>query len=161
MKDIKGYEGLYAITEDGRVWSYRTKKFLKPFKNQAGYMRVILFKNGRGKNFLVHRLVAEAYIENDSPDIKTQINHIDGNKEHNWIRNLEWCTPKENMKHAADSGLRAKTYNCKRVHCVETGRVYKNCYEVARKLGLCPPSIWAVCNGKQHTTGGYHFTYVD
>ena len=159
MIDIKGYEGLYGITSCGRVWSYITNKFLKLYTGRGGYMRVKLCKDGVRKNFYVHRLVAEAYIEN--PDNLPQVNHIDGNKEHNWIKNLEWCSCSENVKHAVKSGLLAKKHSKKRVHCVETGRVYKSCAAAARELGLCKSSVWDACNGRYHTTGGYHFTYVD
>ena len=58
MKDIVNYEGLYAITESGEVWSYFAKRFLKQYPNNKGYMRVSLCKNNKQKNFRVHRLVA-------------------------------------------------------------------------------------------------------
>ena len=64
MKDIKGYEGLYAVTENGQVWSYRSQIFLKQMANKDGYLRVGLNKDGIKKQFMVHRLVGEAYIPN-------------------------------------------------------------------------------------------------
>ena len=82
MKDIRGYEGLYAITSCGKVWSYRRKKFLKPGVIQGGYLNVVLTnKDGQQKNHRVHRLVAEAYIPN--PEGKEQVNHKDENKYNN------------------------------------------------------------------------------
>jgi hypothetical protein len=74
MKDIKGYEGLYAVTENGEVWSYKTNKFLKASDNGFGYLFVCLCNNGKSKKYKVHRLVAEAYIDN--PDNLPAIDHI-------------------------------------------------------------------------------------
>ena len=96
MRDVKGYEGLYAITSCGKVWSYRRQKFLTPKYHKDGYLRVNLCKNGKEKNFLIHRLVAEAYIPN--PDNLPQVDHIDENKTHNYLNNLQWITGRNNVR---------------------------------------------------------------
>ena len=96
MKDIAGYEGIYAVTSCGKVWSYKYKKFLTPTDNGHGYLRVNLWKNGKMKHFVVHRLVAEAYIPN--PENLPQVDHIDGNKMHNYLNNLQWITNKDNCR---------------------------------------------------------------
>ena len=96
MKDIKNYEGLYAVTSCGKVWSYKYKKFLKPFYTTKGYLKVDLCKNGKVKQFFVHRLVAEAYIPN--PDNLPQVDHIDNDKNHNYINNLQWLTNRNNCR---------------------------------------------------------------
>ena len=96
MKDIKNYEGLYAITSRGKVSSYKSKKNLKPGVNQKGYLRVQLFKDGKGKNYKIHRLVAEAYIPN--PDNLPQVDHIDNDKTHNYVNNLQWITNRDNVR---------------------------------------------------------------
>lgn len=103
FKDIKGFEGLYAIYNDGRVYSYKTGKFLKPYKHKGGYLIVSLQTNGIKKRYYVHKLVAEYFIPN--PDNLPQVNHKDGDKDncHDW--NLEWCTQPYNIKHAFDNGL--------------------------------------------------------
>lgn len=93
MKDIKDYEGLYAVTSCGKVWSYRSKKFLKPGENMCGYLQVSLSKNAKVKKFLIHELIAETYI--GKPNNLSLAYHKDGNKEHNYINNLAW---KENIK---------------------------------------------------------------
>ena len=117
LKDISGYEKLYAITEDGRIWSYpkrvnsfngawmklqlfiNMKKRNKPHKQYT----IFLNKNGRGKRFQVHRIVAQTFILN--PENKPQINHLDGNSLNNNVSNLEWSTSTENMEHAIKMGL--------------------------------------------------------
>ena len=94
MKDIKNYEGLYAVTSCGRVYSYKRRRFLKPVCEKNGYLRVCLCRDGEIKWYLVHRLVAEAFIPN--PDNLPQINHKDENKANNCLQNLEWCDAKYN-----------------------------------------------------------------
>ena len=94
MRDIKNYEGLYAVTSCGKVWSYKYKKFLKPKCEKNGYMRIMLCKDGQRKMHSLHRIVAEAYIPN--PNNLPQVNHKDENKANNCLQNLEWCDAKYN-----------------------------------------------------------------
>ena len=97
MKDIKGYEGKYAITEDGRVWSYLSHKYLELKIAQNQYRQVCLYKDGRKKMFYVHRLVAEAFIPN--PEQLQTVNHINLNKGDNRVENLEWLSIGDNVRH--------------------------------------------------------------
>ena len=110
MKDIKGYEGLYAITTEGDVWSYRNKKFLKLWTNRDGYLTVSLWKDGKGKNYKVHRLAAMAYIPN--PENLPQVNHKDENKENNCLQNLEWCGAKYNTNYG--TCITKRSNSCKK-----------------------------------------------
>lgn len=105
MKEVEGYEGLYSVTEDGKVFSHRRNRFMKPgpTSTKGRYRAVVLSKNGKLKFVSVHRLVAVAFIQN--PGNKPQVNHIDGNPLNNHVSNLEWVTSKENIKHAFDIGL--------------------------------------------------------
>ena len=114
MKDIKGFEGLYAITKDGKVWAYpklsyfnagrwKEGRFLKFFLIGNGYQVVCLYKNKKQKKLLVHRLIALTYIPN--PLNLKEINHINGNKLDNRVDNLEWTTSKQNKEHAWKNGL--------------------------------------------------------
>lgn len=107
-KDVKGYEGLYSVMPDGRIWAYPKKsrlhgRWLKPSTMRHGYKYVCLFKDGKRKNVYIHRIVGEAFLQTFSG--KTCINHIDGNKANNNFSNLEWCTPKENKIHAWSTGI--------------------------------------------------------
>lgn len=103
-KPIKGYEGLYEVSNLGNVKSFKRSepKVLKP-KMIKGYSIVSLCIKGQRKQIAVHRLVAEAFIKR-IPD-KNEINHIDGNKTNNSVDNLEWCTHTENVRHAFKTGL--------------------------------------------------------
>lgn len=105
-KDIKGYEGIYQISNFGNVKSlertaktrypgitYTIKeKIRKITYNESGYALVVLSKDGKNKTFLVHRLVADAFVNNPDKDVFTLVNHKDENKHNNCCDNLEWCT---------------------------------------------------------------------
>lgn len=117
-KPIKGYEGLYEVSNLGRVKSLdrfvnasiknqkqvlKQGKILKPYKDIRGYLKVSLSKENKRTIKFVHRLVSEAFIPNINN--LSQVNHIDGNKVNNHIENLEWCSCKENINHAWAIGL--------------------------------------------------------
>lgn len=96
LKDIKGYEGHYQISDQGEVYSLKTKKFLKPWIDSKGrYLIIGLSKNNQVTKFLVHRLVGEAFIPN--PNNLPEIDHIDRNTQNNRVENLQWITHLENM----------------------------------------------------------------
>lgn len=98
FKDIQGLEGQYQISNLGNVKSLKRNKLLKPDVADKGYKRVSLSNDGKVTRYLIHRLVAEAFIDN--PDNKPFINHKDNNPRNNHVSNLEWCTHSENMIHA-------------------------------------------------------------
>ena len=108
-KWIAGYEGLYKISNFGRVKSFPRQgastefKIRKPILTKRGYLQICLYKGCKEKAFKIHRLVAEAFIPN--PENKPEVNHKYGMKFDCYFENLEWATPKENMKHAMNTGL--------------------------------------------------------
>lgn len=104
-KPILGYENLYNISNLGNVFSIQSKRNIKQTKNSKGYLIVGLCKNKKRKSCLIHRLVAEAFIDN--PNKLPEINHKDENPLNNTITNLEWCTHKYNMNYN-NLGKRAK-----------------------------------------------------
>ena len=96
-KDIEGYEGLYAVSNTGKVYSYKSKKILRSNATElrCGYINVLLTKDGKRKQKYIHRLVAQAFIPN--PENKPEVNHIDHNPQNNHVDNLEWVTKNENI----------------------------------------------------------------
>lgn len=107
-KTIEGYEGKYLVNAQGQIWSISQKKVMSLQLGGNGYYKVGLWKNGVKHRYIVHRIVAEHFIDN--PRNKPQVNHIDGNKLNNTASNLEWRTPKENSQHAFGTGLRKAHY---------------------------------------------------
>lgn len=110
-KPIPGYGGRYLISNKGRVYSVPRNDSLN--RAQGGklispdgdrYARVRLYKDGEAKRYLVHRLVAISFIGMPEDRSKDEINHVDGNAFNNDVENLEWCTRKQNMRHAYDNG---------------------------------------------------------
>jgi hypothetical protein len=142
ISDIAGYEGIYAVTTRGRVWSYRRRKWLMPFTSGNGYSVVTLSIRAKEVDKKVHRLVGEAFIPN--PDNKPQINHKNGIKKDCRLCNLEWVTARENLQHASDNGLN-KVYKftyieklliCKMNIILKVKQVY-----LARLFEVSPPAI--------------------
>ena len=157
-RDVTGYEGLYSVDIFGNVYKANGKE-MKQIQNQFGYMNVSLTKNGKQTQHKVHRLVAQAFIPN--PLNKQQVNHIDGNKKHNVVWNLEWCTCKENIDHALKSGLSCpKGNNKKPVVCIETGIMYSSIKDASEDMGILRTSICNVLSGLSENARGYHFRRV-
>lgn len=121
-KDVVGYEGSYEVSNYGRVRTHKHKttytsrhgirhwkqRILKEKSKTNRDVRISLWKNGKRKDYLAHRLVAEAFIPN--PENKPTVNHIDGNPKNNYVQNLEWATYGENNNHAFDNRLISTAY---------------------------------------------------
>ena len=161
-KDIKDYEGLYQVSNLGRVKRITTGRVLKPLKHANGYLMVKLSKNSIVYTKTVHRLVAEAFIPN--PEHKSEINHIDENKTNNTVSNLEWMTRKENINHGTRTERMSKTQSIPIIATnIKTGesKEFYGARECARQLGLTHGNITSVLKGRYKQTGGYIFKYKE
>ena len=152
----------YAVTNDGKVYSKKTNKFIKPSIGSKGYFQVCLTVDGKKRTVKVHRIVAETFIPN--PEGKPQVNHIDGNKRNNCVENLEWCTNSENQIHSyrvignenhGGDGLKTP------VICVEMNKTYCSVRAAARDTGVCASNISRACQKKRKAAGGFHWNYVN
>ena len=189
-KPIKGYEGLYEVSNTGKVRSldhvtevHRSGKTymcphkgaeLKPVRRQHGYLGVMLYGKGghetRGfKTFSVHRLVAEAFVPN--PRGLLEVNHIDEDKTNNRVENLEWVTKRENVNHGTAQSRRAKkAINGKKSVAIrqftKDGVLvaeYPSIAEVHRQTGFAQANICKCAQGsKQYSHAyGYVWRYVN
>ena len=183
--DIVGYEQLYQISNLGRVKSLNynktgKEKILKLCKNNSGYLLVNLSKNSETKKYTVHRLVAEAFIDN--PNNLPCIDHINCEKSANSVENLRWVTHKENMNNPItklvlkNNGLKnnkgqkiaticATFKNSKPIiQFSKDGEFIRkwNCImDVERELGIDQGNISKCCNGKLKSAGGYKWSYAN
>lgn len=158
MIDIPGYEGLYAVTSCGKVWSYRSNRFIGVHYNKGGYQIVSLYYRRKQKAFLLHRLVASAYVSN--PNGFNEVNHMDENKSNNFARNLEWCDHKYNSNYGTRK-KRISEIKAKKLICLETGKTYNSTREAANDFGISRASICNYCNGKYNSRLGLHFRYIE
>ena len=174
-KDIKEYKGLYQVSNIGNVRSLNKKdslgrrvkgKIMKPVKRKDGYLHITLHKNGKAKHFLIHRLVAEAFVENKNN--YKEINHIDENKINNNINNLEWCNRSYNINYGEANKNRRKTLLNRRgkkiIQFDKNGneiKIFPSLMQVVRELGLSKSDLSQCCNGKRKTTGGYRWKYIE
>lgn len=162
-KAVKGYEGLYEVSNTGYVKSFQFKKpFIKKFnKNRQGYLSVALCKDNNIKLVKVHRVVAEAFIPN--PDNKPQVNHKDGNKANNRVENLEWVTASENIKHSFATGL--QTMDLRKIKVSKYTlegkfvKTYNSIAEASADTGISTGNITTCCQGKFNYTNDCTWRY--
>lgn len=163
-KDIKGYEGLYQVSNLGRVKSSNYgrmgyEKILKPNINRKGYHLIGLHLKGKVSCAKIHRLVAIAFIPN--PNNYPQVNHIDGNPGNNSITNLEWCDNRYNTNHAYKIGLHIPTGKHRKVYCKELDRKFKSMREAAKYFECDPTTIKRCCDGiMKQLHKKYTFEYI-
>ena len=158
-KPVVGYEGMYEVSNFGRVWSIRRKLFLKEDidkRKNHHYHRVTLSKNGKTERITVHRLVTQAFIPN--PDNLPEVNHKDENPANNNVENLEWCDRTYNINYGTRN-KRVGESNGKTVYQLTLNgdliKVWKSSYEAAHQLGYGHSLISRCCRGKGKTAYGY------
>ena len=180
-KDIQGYEGIYQVSNYGRIKSlgryyfsgmynaikkYQNENIRKIEKTRDGYIMVALCKDGKIKKYLVHRLVAEHFIDNQ--DNLPQINHIDENKQNNYYKNLEWCSNKYNINYGMRNekarksmtkikGRKVNQYDLKNNFIKQ----YSSINGASKQFNRKGSNIRNCCIGKQKTAYGFKWKYAD
>lgn len=155
-KDVLGYEKYYQISNLGRIRNKDNGEVLKP-STTGGYCHISL-RYGKKKECLIHRLVAEAFIQN--PFNLPCVNHLDEDKQNNKVDNLEWCTYKQNCNY----GKGALGRNQRIIQYDLQGnaiKIWDSMKQVCEELGLKYQGISACCRGKHKTCGGYAWTYAN
>ena len=161
MSKFRDYDN-YEVYEDGKIWSYRKKKFLKPSINKDGYQRVCLVDNeGKKKMYYIHRVVWESV--NGSPIPKGyEINHISEAKDENMITNLELISHKDNINYGSGIERRAKTQS-KQVGAFnkngELVMAFSSTNEAGRN-GFKQGNVVKCCNGERKTHKGFTWKYI-
>ncbi|MDY6419359.1 MAG: HNH endonuclease [Succinivibrio dextrinosolvens] len=159
IKDIINFEN-YQISDDGRVWSKKSNKWLKPI-DVNGYKKASLYKNGKLCQRLIHRLVAEAFIPN--PNNYEEINHINEDKSDNRVENLEWCTSSYNINYGTRVERQVNSIS-KKVFQYSIDNVllntYKSCTEAERENpSFNHRGISYACIGKLKTYKGFKWSH--
>ena len=192
-RPVVGYEGLYEVSNMGRVksvkrtvWNnsrgcYRTvsERIMKPKDSIWGYLRVGLSKNGKEKWYMIHRLVATAFLEN--PQNLPEVNHIDEDKTNNNADNLEWCSSSYNLTYngraekvgkkvaeklrgrkQSEEHIKKRSKPIYSINKVSGLVLYWNsAHEASRVLRINQGNITRCCQGKQKTAKGYTFFYAN
>jgi len=161
-KDVIGYEGLYKVSNLGRVKSLprngtiKTERVLVQKIAWNKRKQIALNKDDKRKSYCVHRLVAKAFL--GLPKEKHEVNHIDGNPQNNEVSNLEWVTKSDNIKHAYRIGLKSlkgESHNQNKLTEKQVLKIRKlyaekkyNTVELAKKFKVCRPNISLIVNRK-------------
>ena len=177
-KDIPEFEGYYQVSDLGRIRSldrvvncksagkrFAKGRVLKDSKRSDGYRHIALWRGWQKKVFLIHRLVAQAFLLN--PENKSQVNHKHGNKIDNRASELEWNTHKENTEHAVQSGLIPSTSSPQSLAIVQLSldqkvlNIWPSAKEVQRRFGYDCSSIAKCAKGKSKTAYGFKWEYAN
>ena len=151
-KEIQGFEGEYAISNKGNVKNLKSGRILGGRYDSMGYK----FVNLKGKNYMVHRLVALAFIPN--PNNLPQVNHIDERKDNNDVSNLEWCTALYNINYSSHK-------RCCKINQLtldgELVKAWESSMQINRETGYSPGNIINCCKGKIRSAYGYRWEYAN
>lgn len=149
----------FRVSSEGRVANINGKIYSQ-FVTKKGYAQINVCEFGKTFTFKVHREVAKAFLP--MKDGRDQVNHKDGDKLNNRVENLEWCSAKENMQHAAHVlGFKGKPHDEIRILCVETGKEYASIHEAARQIGCARQNISSCLNKPTNTCRGYHWRTIE
>ncbi len=160
-RDISGYEGIYQVSDAGRIKSVRTGQLRSLVKDKDGYLQLKLHKNGVQETHKVHRLVARAFIPN--LEKLPLINHKNEDKRDNRVDNLEWCTKEYNNFYGVGSDRyvgRRKEVIRMNPHDDSDVATYASICAAAEACGVLACSISQCCSGKLQTAGGYVWKYA-
>ncbi len=141
-KDVKGYEGLYSVSEDGRVYSIRYSKMMKPWTHPDGHAQVRLWLDGKRTTWYVHRIVASTFLKPEEG--REVVRHLDGNPRNNHVDNLAWGTQSDNIRDAVRHGTHAQARKnfCVRGHPIvrvegkQKDRKCQPCAKLRRSKGM-------------------------
>lgn len=167
-KEIPNTDGLYLISDDGKVFSVRSNRLIKNQLSNKGYYRVELNFSGKAEKYSVHRLVAEAFIPN--PDNLPEVNHKDENPLNNHVSNLEWCTHLYNVNYGTRvARIQSKRQTPMGADNSQSIRVYQfdlngnfiaeygSCGEAGRETGLRAASVARAARGKRKQYAGFYW----
>ncbi len=168
-RSIKDYEGLYEVSNFGRVRNARTGLVLRPRKVGSGYLQVSLYKDGIEKQCLVHRLVAMAFADlvdwtedaKGRPFEELTVNHLNEDKSDNRVENLQWCPLKKNIKYGTGIERRAKAQSKTVYQYTQDGKLcgmWPSIQECGRH-GFDYSTIAACCRGKRTKHKGFKWSY--
>lgn len=176
---VIGYEGLYEVSNLGNIRSVdkvsrmpcngerATKvvkgKLLKPYESGNGYFKIALVKDGKSRKHFVHRIVADAFLQN--PGNCSVVNHIDFNRRNNKVDNLEWCSQRENLLHGTLRLVEGLDYKDLRIGRFDKDGnlvdVWSSLSKIEETLGICKTDVLACCRGRLKSSYGYIWRYVN
>lgn len=160
-KDVPGYEGVYKVSNKGRLYSLKRFKVLKPYTNKCGYKMIMLQRNKVSHYTSIHRLVASAFLPN--PNSLPQVNHKDENPSNNNVENLEWCTAKYNINYGnrnrkvSDKALHISQYTKDNKFVAE----YPSISYIVEAFGYNESPLYKCCQGTRKSAYGYIWKYTN
>lgn len=161
-RTVKGFSR-YRIWENGTIENTETGRIIKGSKKSSGYIETGLkTDDGKRKDILIHRLVAEAFVPKPR-GVNVEVNHKNGDKTDNRVCNLEWISHNDNLKHAYETGLREQDVSGKAVIAQKIGskeiKRFASIYRAARALKISQGNICMCCKGQRSNAGGYMWNY--